>query len=106
MKGVTARRLTTLILQSCLVKQMVSSISMIVSPHTLRRAVNLLNDCALAKETVRFDELFVGSPMIVKSCWTLGQRLGAERGVQKRTPQNSERPFVSGPPSPYSGAVF
>jgi hypothetical protein len=39
---------------------------MIVFPDTLRRAVNVLNDCALAKEAVRFDELFVGSPMIVK----------------------------------------
>lgn len=80
-------------------QQMVSSISMIVFPYTLRRAVNVLNDCALAKEAVRFDELFVGSPMIVKSCWTM-ERLRAERSVRRRTPQNPERPFVSGPAFP------
>jgi hypothetical protein len=66
---------------------MVSSISMIVFPYTLRRAVNVLNDCALAKEAVRFDELFV----VVKVAGRLGERLRAggcpktRRGLSFRT---------------------
>ena len=87
-------------------QQMVSSISMIVFPYTLRRAVNVLNDCALAKEAVRFDELFVGSPMIVKSCWTLGSAFVRNAASEGGRPKTRRGLFVSGPAFPILGAVF